>query len=141
MLQLPVPSSPALNTPLAAGYLAAYAEAQGLGELAHITILPRAIADHAGDAALVDAIVARAPNLLGLSLYTWNSERSLAVALRAKQRLPRMRVVVGGPELQPDNHWLLAHPAVDFAVLGEGEQSFVELLRVLTAPEDQGHRI
>lgn len=68
MLQLPVPSSPALNTPLAAGYLAAYAEAQGLGELARITILPRAIADHAGDAALVDAIVARAPNLLGLSL-------------------------------------------------------------------------
>ena len=140
MLQLPVPSSPALNTPLAAGYLAAYAEAQGLGELAHITILPRAIADHAGDAALVDAIVARAPNLLGLSLYTWNSERSLAVALRAKQRLPALLVVVGGPEVQPDNAWLLAHPAVDLAVIGEGEQTFAELLRALVETRRQGDK-
>ena len=31
LLQLPVPSAPALNTPLAAGYLKAYAEAQGAG--------------------------------------------------------------------------------------------------------------
>jgi radical SAM superfamily enzyme YgiQ (UPF0313 family) len=132
MLQLPVPSSPALNTPLAAGYLKAYAEARGLADRARIAILPRAIADRAGDAALVDAIVARAPHVLGLSLYTWNSERTLEVARRARARLPRLVVVAGGPEVQPDNPWVLAHPAVDIAVVGEGEQTFAAILEALT---------
>lgn len=134
LIQLPVPSSPALNTPLAAGYLKAYAEARGLGELARIAILPRAIADSAGDEALVAAIVERAPDVLGLSLYTWNSERTLAVARRARERLPALLVVAGGPEVQPDNRWVLEHPAVDVAVVGEGEQTFAELIARLAAP-------
>ncbi|HMQ33909.1 MAG TPA: DUF4080 domain-containing protein, partial [Chloroflexaceae bacterium] len=128
LAQLPVPSSPALNTPLAAGYLAAYAEARGLGERWALELLPRALADRAGDAALVEAIVARRPDLLALSLYTWNSERTLAVALRVKERLPGLIVVAGGPEVQADNGWLLGHSALDLAVIGEGEQTFAELL-------------
>ncbi len=128
LAQLPVPNNPALNTPLAAGYLKAYAEAHGLGERVVIDILPRAIADSAGDAALAAEIVARAPDLLGFSLYTWNSDRSLEVARRVRQRLPAMIVVVGGPEVQADNTWVLTHPAVDVAVIGEGEQIFAELL-------------
>jgi radical SAM superfamily enzyme YgiQ (UPF0313 family) len=128
LMQLPVPNNPALNTPLALGYLRAYAAAQGLLDLAEIAILPRAIADYAGDAALVEAIVAQQPELLGISLYTWNSERSLAVALRAKQRLPGLTVLVGGPEVQPDNGWLLGHPAVDIAAVGEGERTFAEVV-------------
>ncbi|NTU81915.1 MAG: radical SAM protein [Chloroflexales bacterium] len=131
LAQLPVPSSPALNTPLAAGYIKAYAEARGLGACAQIEILPRGLADSAGDAALVEAIVARRPGLLGLSLYTWNSERSLAVAHRARARLPGLVVVAGGPEVQPDNPWLLEHPALDVAVIGEGEQTFAALIELL----------
>lgn len=130
LVQLPVPASPALNTPLAAGYLKAYAEARGLD--AEIAILPRAIADDAGDAALVEAIVAHAPHVLGLSLYTWNSERALAIAARARQRLPGLIVIAGGPEVQPDNAWVLEHPALDVAVVGEGEQTFAELLERLS---------
>lgn len=133
LVQLPVPGSPALNTPLAAGYLKAYAEARGLGAQVAIAILPRDLADHAGDAALVEAIVARRPDLLGLSLYTWNSERTLAIALRVKARLPDLLVLGGGPEVQADNPWLLAHPALDLAAIGEGEQTFAELLAALVA--------
>ena len=88
LVQLPVPNNPATNVPLAAGYLKAYAHAQGLLEHAEIEILPRALADHAGDALMVEAIVARAPDVLGLSLYTWNSERTLDIARRARERLP-----------------------------------------------------
>lgn len=131
LVQLPVPNNPATNVPLAAGYLKAYAHAQGLLERAEIEILPRALADHAGDALMVEAIVARAPDVLGLSLYTWNSERSMAIAARAKARLPGLLVLAGGPEIQRDNDWLLQHPALDLAVLGEGEQTFAELLRLL----------
>lgn len=131
LLQLPVPSSPALNTPLAAGYLAAYAEACGLSDRVRIAMLPRAVADYAGDAALVEAIVAHAPDVLGLSLYTWNSERTLAVARRVREQLPGLVVVAGGPEVQPDNRWVLEHPAVDVSVVGEGERAFVEILSLL----------
>ncbi|HEU4328461.1 MAG TPA: radical SAM protein [Roseiflexaceae bacterium] len=131
LAQLPVPNNPATNVPLAAGYLKAYAQAQGLLEQVAVDILPRALADRAGDALLVEAIVRRAPDVLGLSLYTWNSERSLEIARRVKRRLPGLLVLVGGPEVQRDNDWVLDHPAVDLAVVGEGEQTFAELLRVL----------
>lgn len=129
LFQLPVPNNPTLNVPLALGYLKAYAHAQGLLDQAAIEILPRALADHAGDALLVAEIVARQPELLGISLYTWNSERSLDIARRVKQQLPSLKVVVGGPEVQRDNLWVLHHPAVDVAVIGEGEQTFADLLR------------
>lgn len=139
LVQLPVPNNPVTNVPLAAGYLKAYAQAQGIdGVHAEITILPRRLADHAGDALLVQAIVAQAPDLLGFSLYTWNSERSLELARRVKALLPDLVVIGGGPEVQPDNAWLLAHPGLDIGVIGEGEQTFVALLRQLatraTAP-------
>ena len=133
LVQLPVPNNAALNTPLAAGYLKAYAAAQGLDAAAGIELLPRQLADRAGDALLVDAIVASRPDVLGVSLYTWNSERSLALAARVKARMPGLRVVVGGPEVQRDNAWVLEHPAVDVAVIGEGEQTFAELLRLWSA--------
>jgi len=81
-MQLPVPNNPALNTPLAAGYLKAYALAQGLDDVADIELLPRHLADCAGDALLVDEIAAREPDVLGVSLYTWNSERSLDIIRR-----------------------------------------------------------
>lgn len=130
LVQLPVPNNPATNVPLALGYLKAYAHAQGLLDLVEIEILPRSLADVAGDALLVDEIVARRPDLLGFSLYTWNSERSLAIARRVRAALPALTVIVGGPEVQRDNQWVLEHPAVDVAVIGEGEQTFAELLRL-----------
>jgi radical SAM superfamily enzyme YgiQ (UPF0313 family) len=128
LIQLPVPNNPDTNVPLAAGYLKAHAQARGLLERVEIDILPRALADNAGDALLVDTIVKRRPELLGISLYTWNSERSLAIAARVKAQLPSLLVLVGGPEVQTDNDWVLNHPAVDVAVIGEGEQTFVDLL-------------
>ncbi|KAB8140462.1 B12-binding domain-containing radical SAM protein [Chloroflexia bacterium SDU3-3] len=133
LVQLPVPNNAVTNVPLAAGYLKAYAHAMGLLDRAQIDILPRALADEAGDALLVDAIVERAPDVLGLSLYTWNSERSLDVARRAKQRLPGLVVVVGGPEVQRENEWVLGHPGADVWVFGEGEASFAALVERFAA--------
>ncbi len=140
LFQLPVPNNPSTNIPLAAGYLMAYAQAQTRdGCPANISILPRQIADYAGDALLVQAIVAHAPDMLGMSLYTWNSERSLDIARRVKERLPHLVVVGGGPEVQPDNNWLLQHPGLDIAVIGEGEQTFVALLHWLHTARDPAH--
>lgn len=136
LMQLPVPNNPQTNVPLALGYLKAYAHAQGLLDHAEIEILPRALADHAGDALLVREIVARRPDVVGASLYTWNSERTLGILERVKQHLPQVRVLAGGPDVQRDNTWVLEHPAVDVAVVGEGEQTFADLLRCWTRRPD-----
>ena len=130
LVQLPVPNNPSLNTPLALGYLKAYAYAQGLEDSVTIEFLPRFLTDDAGDARLVQEIVGHRPDVLGVSLYTWNSERSLDIIRRVKEHLPELRVVVGGPEVQKDNPWILLHPAIDVAVIGEGEQTFVDVLRL-----------
>lgn len=146
LLQLPVPNNPATNVPLAAGYLKTYAlaadgwsDGQSARFPLEIDILPRALADYAGDARLVQAIVAHAPDVLGLSLYTWNSERSLAIAQRVKTWLPDMIVVGGGPEVQLDNDWLIRHPGLTIGVIGEGEQTFGALLRRLTQTRNLAH--
>ena len=46
-----------------------------------------------------------------------------------------MRVLVGGPEITADNGWVLERPEIDFAAIGEGEQTFCELLTSLQNTE------
>lgn len=132
LVQLPIPPAgpePVRgNVPLAAGYLKLVAERAGLGGQFAIDIFPTALANTCGDAAMVDAICARAPDLLGFTCYLWNVQRTLWIAARVKERRPQVRIVLGGPEITRDNYWVLGETAIDFAVFGEGEQTFVEFL-------------
>lgn len=132
LVQLPIPPvgpEPIRgNVPLAAGYLQLMARRQGLEQDFSIEILPTSEANTLSDCGLVEAILAREPWLVGFTCYLWNIDRSLWVAQRLKQRRPDVRVLLGGPEVTADNTWVLAHPAVDFASIGEGEQTFAELL-------------
>lgn len=135
LLQLPIPpfgpETVRGNVPLAAAYLKFYAQ-RVENIAADIEILPASLADGRGDAALLREITDRRPDVLGLSCYLWNVERSLYLAEQVKRRMPQVLVVLGGPEITADNAWVLEHPAVDYAVMGEGEQTFAELLRFLT---------
>lgn len=71
-------------------------------------------------------IMAHRPAIVGLSSYVWNHEAVRQLA----GRLPA-RVVVGGPMVQADDPDLFArHPGLDVAVVGEGEETFEELLEV-----------
>lgn len=132
LVQLPIPpvaGTPARgNVPLAAGYLALYARRQGLGEAFELDILPGRWADQCGDQGILRAVLDRRPWLVGFSCYLWNIERVLWLAQGVKQADPQLQVALGGPEITEDNAWVLEHPAVDYAVMGEGEQTFAELL-------------
>jgi radical SAM superfamily enzyme YgiQ (UPF0313 family) len=138
LVQLPIPPpGPGQiegNVPLAAAYLKLFSRRQGLDKFCEIELLPPALASSLGDQALIDAIVARRPWMVGFTCYLWNVERTLWIAERLKQRLPELIVLVGGPEVTADNGWVLENPAVDYAVLGEGEQAFAELLASLSGP-------
>lgn len=132
LVQLPIPpvgTEPIRgNVALAAGYLQLMARQQGLEHDFDIEILPTAEANTFSDCGLVEAILARDPWLVGFTCYLWNIDRSLWVAERLKRQRPGLKVLLGGPEVTSDNAWVLGHPAVDFASIGEGEQTFVELL-------------
>ena len=140
LLQLPIPPpgrEPVLaNVPLAAGYLQLHARRQGLEGSYRFEILPPETVNVLGDEALVEAILARHPWLVAFSCYLWNSERTLWLATRLKHQRPELKIVLGGPEVTPTTIGCCAicrpaGPPVDYAVIGEGEQTFVELLAAL----------
>lgn len=130
MVQLPVPPPAALaatgNVPLAAGCLAVSARVHGLP--LEVEVLEPALTDRLGDTRLADHIARDEPELVGFSLYLWNSERSLHLAREVKKRSPRTKVFVGGPEVGPDNPFVLGQQGFDVAVTGEAEESFAALM-------------
>jgi len=71
------------------------------------------------------------PDVVGLSVMTFQRETALQIAALVKRLRPAVRVVAGGydPSLATDAY--AASPHVDFVVRGEGEYAFSELLRGL----------
>ena len=135
LVQLPVPPPAALaatgNVPLAAGCLGVAARVHGLGSRLEIDVVPPAETDSLGDTRLADRIARDEPEFVGFSLYLWNSERSMHLAREVKRRSPRTRVLVGGPEVGPDNAWLLQQPGADIAIAGEAEETFAGVMAAL----------
>lgn len=127
LVQLPIPRQnfgrKTGNVPLAAACLKqAAAGVRG----AEVEILPESIASYLGDAALADLLLGRSPDVVGLSVFSWNLERSLDLAATLKAAYGP-RIVFGGPEITPDNQAARSEH-VDFYVLGEGEEVFRRLL-------------
>ncbi len=119
LVQLPLNGTAAFeptgNTPLAGGILAAALGLDGS------SVLGRDEVDMLGDRALADAIAARGPDTVGFTLYSWNAERSAYLASLLRKALPSARLIAGGPEVHPDNGWLVSSGAFDVLVSGEGE--------------------
>lgn len=135
LLQLPIPPAGLVpihgNIPLAAGYLKMYARRQGLEQAYGLELLPTSLVNTLSEQGLVEEILARQPWLVGFTCYVWNIERTLWIAERLKQHRPDLKIVLGGPEVTADNAWVLDRGVLDYAVVGEGEQTFSELLTAL----------
>lgn len=119
-----------VNIPLAAGFMIA-AMVPEKPPAFQCAILPDSTSDVYADAGLLDAIVQMRPSVLAMTLYVWNAQRSLFAASRAKELLPGLKVLIGGPEVTPDNEWLCNHPCVDAGVFGEGESRIEAVINVL----------
>jgi radical SAM superfamily enzyme YgiQ (UPF0313 family) len=78
------------------------------------------------------------PSVAAFSVSMWNEQMSLRVAHDVKQRFPNCVVIFGGAQVPHDGRaYLLEHDFIDFAVRGEGEESFTEILERLTLGQDQ----
>ncbi len=84
---------------------------------------------------LADRIVQQAPHLIGFSCYMWNVNVFHDLAHMLRQRLPESKIVWGGPEIATDylSQGKYDDLDADFCVSGEGELTFLELLRNLTS--------
>ena len=63
----------------------------------------------------------------GLSCYTWNVAEFLEIVRQAKREVPGLLVVAGGPHVQRAEDFLY-DDGIDVIVLGEGEETFTQLL-------------
>jgi len=75
------------------------------------------------------------PQLIGLQTFCTTIRKCFTICDKAKELLPGVSTLLGGVQatLFPDE--CIIHPAVDYLVIGEGEQTFAELLRLI---EEQG---
>ena len=76
------------------------------------------------------------PDILLFSNYGWNTTYHCEIARRAKEKFPNVKIIIGGPNAQQSETYLTIHNYIDFSVWGEGEQSLLELLRVLYQSKD-----
>jgi radical SAM superfamily enzyme YgiQ (UPF0313 family) len=134
LLQLPIPEVHDLytqgNIPLAAGYLKATALRKEVLEEDHIRIIPRDMANYAGDNAILKWILQENTNIVGFTNYMWNIDRNLHLARKIKKTNPDTFVIFGGPEIDRQ-HWALKNKSIDVFVIGEGEDILINLINDL----------
>jgi hypothetical protein len=128
LIQLPIPQlvfgQKTANIPFAAACLhQAAARLPGV----RMDIVPQQTASRMGDAALLELIVTLRPEIIGFTTYMWNVLRVVHLSREIKRHYTP-RIIVGGPEVTPDN-LLLHEPAIDFRVFGEGEALLTRLLQ------------
>ncbi len=76
-------------------------------------------------------ILASDPDLVGFSMYVWNRRQTLEIAAFLKAVQPGIILFAGGAEATADVAGVLADPAMDFVLPGEGEEILVEAMRRL----------
>ncbi len=68
-------------------------------------------------------------DVIGFSCYIWNLKEIVALIRRLRPVCPNVKFVIGGPEVSFETEaFLLEHAEADVIVIGEGENTFLELL-------------
>jgi radical SAM superfamily enzyme YgiQ (UPF0313 family) len=121
----PIAETP--SPPLGLAYLAAALQAAG----EEVRVLDLVVFPYS-EALLARTFEEFKPGLVGLTAVTMNVDHALALAGDAKRLAPQAATVMGGPHVTFSARDTLERcPALDLVVLGEGEQTLVELCRAL----------
>lgn len=79
-------------------------------------------------------LLATRPDLIGVSAITPTFPAAQRICRLAKETLGQVVTVVGGAHAYAPAEELLAEPAIDFAVRGDGEGTLIELIEALDHP-------
>ncbi|UOE56904.1 B12-binding domain-containing radical SAM protein [Cytobacillus oceanisediminis] len=114
-----------IHTNIAIRYLKAYAQPEFNVELAEYTIKDPVMN-------IVTDLVRKKPDVIGFSCYIWNIEETIKVIKMIKKIDPSIHIAVGGPEVTYDvADWMNNIKEFDYIVIGEGEETFKQLLTEL----------
>jgi len=129
LLQLPIQGHDFFfsreNIPLAAAYLKTIGVQEGI----EVELVPRSLMSYGSDQAILRFLLDARPDMVGMSCYLWNVDRSLFLARQLKCQLPECTIVLGGPEMTLDNEYVLRSQGFDIGVIGEGESVWRTLLQ------------
>ncbi len=123
---------PSVALPAGLMYLKEYAEINSADPSAlDISIHTYRSGDSVGD--IVASIDPASTDVLGISCYFWNLERSYAVAAQAKIINRAITIIMGGPESEETEDILKKQKFIDVCVRGEGEEVLRDILDSLAA--------
>ncbi len=79
---------------------------------------------------IVNIIELEKIDILCFALYVWTSSYSKTLMSLVKSRLPNIKIIVGGPDVYAniDDQYFEKYPFIDYAVYGDGESAFKEIL-------------
>lgn len=115
-----------IHTSLALRYLKSYSAGEFDIRIAEYTIKDPPMN-------IVSDLFSQQPDVVGFSCYIWNIEETIKVVSMLRKIRPELKIVLGGPEVSYDTaYWMERLPEVDFIVVGEGEETFRDLLREIS---------
>lgn len=117
--------------PLGIYYIASYVRSHGFD--VHCI---DAEAQRLHNSEILDKIKDIKPDIIGLSATTVAYMRACDLAQAVKQRYPHLPMVIGGAHATANLKDVMEHPAFDYAIYGEGEITFVDLLHALEKKHD-----
>ncbi|KAB2337291.1 B12-binding domain-containing radical SAM protein [Cytobacillus depressus] len=111
-----------IHTNIAIRYLKAFAAPEFSIEIAEYTIKDPVMN-------IVTDLIRKNPDVIGFSCYIWNIEETIKVINMIKKINSKIHIVVGGPEVSYDVlDWMKEVKDFDYIVIGEGEETFKQLL-------------
>lgn len=88
---------------------------------------------------IAEAILARAPRVLGLGVYIWNVRPITDLVALLKRARPDLVIVLGGPEVSFETEEQEIVRLADHVITGEADLKFVEVCRaLLESPTSDG---
>jgi radical SAM superfamily enzyme YgiQ (UPF0313 family) len=102
---------------------------RSFGDQVRTRLLDLFVGEPAADCA--ERILESDPGYVGFSMYVWNRGLALEIASVLRAKRPGLVLFAGGAEATADPPGVLAHPAIDFVLPGEAEDSIVEAVRRL----------
>lgn len=80
---------------------------------------------------IANDLLSRNPDIIGIGVYIWNVDKSMALISALKARKPELILIAGGPEVSYEPEHFLSNNAIDFVISGEGEFVLRELLSAI----------
>lgn len=89
------------------------------------------------DDEIIESIRSSSADVVGISnMFSSQIERAYAFADLVRSALPKATVVIGGPHVSIFPYEALKHDSIDYAILGEGEIIFTELILALSSGKE-----